>query len=312
MNNQLIRQSDIEQLLQPKKQDMIKLIGQDQLLRETSFAIQAVNGNPLLQDADKSSIAQAIWNVALTGLSLNPVTKLAYLTPRWNTKKQCQECVLMPSYQGLVKTVTDSLGVEKVDAYLVMEGDDFQLTYGTDANIIHRPKFPKGKVIIGAYAIARLKDGVQQFEVMDKDELDYIRSKSDGWKAFEAGKAKSAIWADWEPEMCRKTVIKRLVKYLPKSGAKDIERLNRVIDFDNQMFLATDNQRMHAENLLNNSTYDEDQRSFLMDKINDEQLTNGEIQQIITDLNNHQGEPSNPNGKDISRIVRQKVEAENT
>jgi len=86
----IIKANELEQLLAPKKSDFIALLnGKPEIFtREISFAVQAINGSEMLQKCDRNSVLQAVYNIALTGLSLNPIAKLAYLTPRWNGKKQ--------------------------------------------------------------------------------------------------------------------------------------------------------------------------------------------------------------------------------
>jgi len=310
----LIKASEMEQLLQPKKKDFVALLnGKPEIFtREISFAVQAINGSEMLQKCDRNSILQAVFNIALTGLSLNPISKLAYLTPRWNSKRQQNEAVLMPSYQGMVKVITDTGAAKKLDAYLIMEGDHFEVNYGTESSIIHKPKFPKGTEIIGAYAVAVLSNGEKQFEVMDKAELDYIRDCSDSWKAFAAGKAKSSIWKDWEGEMCRKTVIKRLTKYLPKN--KEFEAINKVIELDNQDYPAADWQYIKAEQLLQTSTFDAEQRAHF-DLQLEQELTGSEIGNIIFQLEQNQLEPISAgltaSAKEINRAVKEAAELDN-
>jgi len=310
----IIKASEIEQLLTPKKKDFVALLnGKPEIFtREISFAVQAVNGSEMLQKCDRNSILQAVFNIALTGLSLNPISKLAYLTPRWNTKRQQWECILMPSYQGLAKVITDTGAAKKIDAYLIMDGDEFQVIYGTESQIIHKPKFPKGKTIIGSYAIAVLSNGEKQFEVMDKDELDYIRGCSDSWKAYESGKTKSAVWKDWEGEMCRKTPIKRLTKYLPKNKA--YEQISKVIELDNQDYPAADWQYIKAEQLLQTSTFDAEQRAhFDLQLEND--LTGSEIGAIIFQLEQNQLDPISAgltaSAKEINKAVAETLNFEN-
>lgn len=156
-----MKQQDLEVMLANRKDQFIAMLGGDKqaFARELSFAAQAVNASELLKKCDAVSVAASVWNVALTGLSLNPILKLAYLTPRWNSKSGNNECVLMPSYQGLVKLITDTGAAKKIEARLIYEGDEFIEEYGNEYRIIHRPKFPKGKTIIGAYAIATLSNG---------------------------------------------------------------------------------------------------------------------------------------------------------
>jgi recombination protein RecT len=59
------------------------------------------------------------------------------------------------------------------------------------------------------YAVAKLKDGGTQFEVMSRAEVDAIRARS------KAGR--SGPWVTDYQAMAQKTVIRRLFKYLPVS-----------------------------------------------------------------------------------------------
>lgn len=289
MSTQLtvLTEKQMTTLIEPKKAELVRLIGRDNLTRETSFAIQAVNANSFLATAEPTSVAKCIWNVAITGLSLNPVLKLAYITPR-KKKEGGTEAILMPSYQGMVKLITDTGSVKQVIARVVYEGDEFTVDYGMDTNIIHRPKFkhkPDEKAAVThAYAIAVLSDGSKQFEVMSAEEINVIRDRSDSYRAFKNGKAQSAIWDSDYGEMCRKTVIKRLCKYLPKSVHNEKwEKLMTAVDIDNKEYPASYEQKDYALRLMDNSTYDEEQRKYIKCRIEDD-LSMGEIEGIIEDL----------------------------
>lgn len=203
-------QADVEIV----KDKMLKLIDEETYIREVSFAMQAINQSEYLQKCSKESLQKAVYNTATTGLSLNPVLKFASLVPRYINGGY--QCVLEPQYQGLVKLVTDTGSVQNVYAYNVMQGDEFDVVYGTSTEIVHRPKFAS-KDITHTYAVAILPNGTKQFEVMTKEELDHIRGMSESYKAYDAKKIKTCIWVQHEGEMCKKTLIKRLVKYLPKN-----------------------------------------------------------------------------------------------
>ena len=310
-----MKQNELETILAPKKAEFIEMMGnrKDAFTKELSFALQVVNGNTLLQQCDPISVAMAVYNVALTGLTLNPLMKLAYLTPRWNSKKQGNECVLMPSYQGLVKTITDTGSAKKIEAHLIMDGDEFIQEYGSEYRIIHKPIFPKGKIIIGAYAIATLSNGEKQIEVMDKSELDYIRSKSDGWKSFESGKAKSSIWNDWEGEMCKKTVIKRLVKYLPKSPS--FEKVAKVIEVDNAEYPAQDWKIDKIEQLLPTAALDYNYKELINATLKNEELTDSEATNILFEVEAAQVDPIKGgltlSAKEINKAVKLAAELPN-
>ena len=64
---------------------------------------------------------------------------------------------------------------------------------------------------IGAYAIARLKDGSVMAEVMSKAEIERVRGVS---RAKNTGP-----WTTWWDQMARQTVFRRLSKYLPMDAA---------------------------------------------------------------------------------------------
>jgi hypothetical protein len=63
--------------------------------------------------------------------------------------------------------------------------------------------------LVAAYAVARLKNAEPVFEVMHKDDIEKIRRRS---KAADSGP-----WVTDYDEMAKKTVLRRLCKYLPLS-----------------------------------------------------------------------------------------------
>lgn len=276
----IITTSEIRSKLNPDK--FASLIGGDKeaLIREASFAVQIIATNPKLQECSKESIIKSVWNIASAGLTLNPMQAFAYLTPRFVSGRW--ECVLMPSYRGLQKLAQDTGVVRTVESRVVYDGDTFEVDYGLNPDIKHKPCGAK-ETIIAAYAFARLESGEVQFEVMMKSELDAIRGLSDSWKAFEASKAKSAIWKDHEGEMCRKTVVKRLLKYLPKVESK---YLQEAIKLDNRDYKASDSQKVKIETLLRASTLDHEHQSIIENSLED--LNVEEANLLIEDLRKNQ------------------------
>lgn len=272
-------------LLQPKKQDLIQLIGEDNMKRETSFAIQAANSNSYLSQATPQSVAKAIWNVAITGLTLNPIHRLAYLVPKRIDGNV--EAILMASYQGLVKLLTDTGSVKMAYSHCVYKGDEFEITLGGEYSLVHKPKFIS-KEVTHVYAVGLLHDGNKQFEVMSVDQVHEIRDRSDGYKAYKEGKAKTAIWVSDFDEMARKTVLKRLCKYLPKSNEWD--RVNEAIELDNQDYPATMGQEQYIHTLLLGCGYDHEYRAGIENRVNDG-ISSVEAEKIIADLKNNQLDP---------------------
>ncbi len=256
--------------------------------REISFAIQLMNKNQRLQECSANSKMAAIVNIANIGLTLNPAAKEAYLLPRWNNLTKENECCLEPGYIGLVKLLTDAGSVKNVLCQLVYEGDDFTLDIADNKNPVkHSPRLIKANrgPLLGAYALATLPDDNRQVEWMDKDELYGIRERSETYKAFMNGKVKSCTWVTDEGEMMRKTVIKRIYKYLPRTDR--MSAIDNAIEVDNQDYKATDGQIGYIESLLENSTFDVDQRKYIETEISFG-ITAGRAGELIDQLNLNQ------------------------
>lgn len=281
----LVTESKLFDFLSPRKSDIVRFMGgEDNYKREVSFAIQAANSNPQLQKATHDSICKAIYNLSITGLSLNPILKLAYLTPRKNG--EVIEALLMPSYQGLVKLLKDSGCVKQVYAHCRFEGDSFEYALGSQVTINHIPLF-KSKVILGVYAIAVLPDGEKIVEYMPLEEVEEIRSRSDGYRAFKKGLIKSTPWVTDEAEMFRKTAIRRIFKYVPKTS--NYNKIAEAIALDEKEFPATLGQEQFIESLVKTSTYDHDTQEMILAKIGE--MTSGEAENIIADLQLNQINP---------------------
>lgn len=186
-----------------------------QALMKTDFSMRVANENP-------SSVHLAMINVASTGLTLNPANAYAYLVPRDG------QIVLDISYKGLIKIATDTGSIVWARADIVFESDQF-VYHGPAAIPDHIAEpFRKDRgQIIGCYCIAKTKDGDILTEVMGRDEIEKIRSKSMAWE-----KKKAGPWAEWFEQMCKKAVIKRASKTWPYTEQSD--RIAQAIDIANE------------------------------------------------------------------------------
>ena len=113
----------------------------------------------------------------------------------------------------------------------------------------------------GVFALATLSDNTRQVEWMDLAEVEEIRERSETYKAFKNNKIKSCTWASDFGELMRKTVIKRIYKYLPRSEKAVF--IDRAIELDNEDYKISDAQIAYIENLLNQSTLDDRQKQWL-------------------------------------------------
>jgi recombination protein RecT len=191
--------------------------------REAQFALQLLYNSEALQKCEPDSIANAVKNVALTGITLNPSLKLAYLVPRKG------KCTLDISYMGLIEIAINSGVVTGMTAEVVHENDFFDFQLGTEKFIKHRPAlFERGNMIC-AYAIATIaKSNNKEFLIMTKDQILKIR------KASEASGSAYSPWNTWEESMWKKTVIRQLFKYLKKSFNDQLANVLHVIE-ENEM-----------------------------------------------------------------------------
>jgi len=96
-----------------------------------------------------------------------------------------------------------------IEARSVHSNDDFSYSFGLNPDLKHTPAAGDRGELIYVYAVARLKDGGLQWDVMSKTEVEEIRKIS---KA-----ANNGPWVTHFGEMAKKTVIRRLFKYLPVS-----------------------------------------------------------------------------------------------
>ena len=188
--------------------------------KELEWAMQIFQGNDYLLKMEASTVKNALVNIALTGLTLNPVLKMAYLVPRKG------KCCVDPSYMGLIKIATDTGSVKSMKAKAVYSNEPFEIEQGTNGFVKHGicKDGKKGKRI-GAYGIAVLNDGSNHVEWMYEEELIGIRKRSESVKA-----GKVSPWDTDEDEMVRKTVVKRHWKYLPKSDRAIM--MSQAIAFD--------------------------------------------------------------------------------
>lgn len=159
---------------------------------------------PALLNCDQKSLFGAILQCAALGLEPGGALGHCYLLPYGRT------CQLIIGYRGMIDLARRSGQIISLYAYVVHEKDDFNYKLGLYPDIEHVPSSEADPgPVTHVYAVAKLKDGGVQFEVMSRAEIEAVRARS------KAGR--SGPWVtDWDA-MAKKTVIRRLFKYLPVS-----------------------------------------------------------------------------------------------
>lgn len=179
-----------------------------------------VQQNPDLLSADRRSLLGACIKCASDGLI--PDGREAALV-LFSGKVQ-----YMPMVAGLLKRARNSGDIATVTAQVVYEKDRFVWKPSEERPIEHEApplSEDRGKAV-GAYAMARLKDGSIACEVLPMSELTKIRNVS---------RAKnSGPWTQWTDEMYRKSAFRRLAKWLPMDS-EDSDRLEQIAQRDDNL-----------------------------------------------------------------------------
>ena len=188
---------------------------------EAGYAVQALLANDYalkIALSNKEALIRSIKNISAIGISLNPAKKQAYLVPRNN-----QICLDI-SYMGLMDLATATGSILWIQADVVRDKDQFELnTIGKEPTHKHNPFAKDRGEIVGAYVIAKTKDGDYLTDCMNIDEINAIKARSQAVKS-----GKTTPWNTDPVEMYKKTVVKRAYKYWPRN-----DRLEKAIHYLN-------------------------------------------------------------------------------
>lgn len=196
--------------------------------RMLKLALGALRTTPKLSSASLSSLLGSVVTCAQLGLEPNTPLGHAYLLPFDKREKRDGQWVTVETqvqviigYKGMLDLARRTGQIVSIAAHEVCQNDEFQLSYGLDEELVHRPAMRDRGAVIGFYAVAKLTGGGYSFEFMSTDEVNNIRDRS-----AEKNRAKkdaswmpiiTGPWADHYVEMGRKTALRRLFKYLPIS-----------------------------------------------------------------------------------------------
>jgi len=203
------------------------------------FAL-ALRETPKLIECSQLSLFGSLMECVKLGLAPNTPMGHAWLIPFLNSRQdrngnwsKVMECQLVIGYQGLIELTRRSGEILKIEARAVFDGDSFDWRYGTDPVINHQPMAEEdAKKMTHVYAVAWLRPGVTQFDVMTLSEVNRIRSMSKS--AHKPG----SPWNGHFVAMAKKTVLRRLTKSLPMSAD-----LARAVELDEEAELLNRPQR---------------------------------------------------------------------
>ena len=171
--------------------------------RFNRVVMTVLQDNAALLQADRKSLFRSCMQCAQDGFL--PDGKEAALVLYGNQVRY------LPMFQGIMKKLLMSELITEIYANLVYSNDQFEYVSGDNEQINHKPVVfgDRGK-FLGAYAIAKTRNGGTFRELMSAADIDQVKQAS-------RSKGKGP-WTSWFEQMAKKTVIRRLVKRLPVSS----------------------------------------------------------------------------------------------
>lgn len=209
-------------------------------------AISTISNSAQLQQSDPKTVLGAVMLAAQLKLEIGPALGHFYLTPR--LANNVWTCVPVIGYQGFIELAYRSGRIEKVETFLIRDGDAF--THGANSE---RGRYfdwqpadhDEARPWTGVVAMAKLKDGGTVWAYLPAAKV--LARRPAHW-------AKTP-WKTHEEEMARKTGIRALAPYLPKSTD-----LGRAIEAD-------ENQVIHLEGVAELSVVRIDQTAPVQDAV---------------------------------------------
>ena len=182
-------------------------------------AIDQFYKNPRLKSCTIPTLSVALLRCARLGIL--PDGWCAHLVPFKNGSlsreagKDVYDVTLVIDYKGFNTLAIRSGFVSCIHADIVRANDYFSYENGIVRHKpdIFAPREERGE-IVGAYAVARMHDGAEKFEVMSLEQIYDVRGRSASYQASQKFDI-STPWDTDPEEMMKKTVVRRLIKYIP-------------------------------------------------------------------------------------------------
>lgn len=188
--------------------------------RFARLVVTAVKATPQLMECfqtqdGQTSVLLAAMKSAAIGLEPNTELQHAWILPRRN--RGTTEAQLSIGYRGYLELARRSGDIKDVYAEVVRDGDDFHVSYGLHRDLQHTPAPADQRGdLTHAYAVAHFMTGGFAFVVLDREEVEARRNRSDSYKSEKA--RPYSPWTTSESAMWRKSAIRALVPYLPLSA----------------------------------------------------------------------------------------------
>ncbi|WP_081287149.1 recombination protein RecT [Mycobacterium asiaticum] len=214
--------SKIQQMEKQFQLAMPRGIEAVQLVRD---ALTCLRANPKLAECEHGSVLGSLMTCAQLGLRPGVgVLGQAYILPFWDSRAERPgggrgmfKAQLVIGYQGYVELAHRSGRIASIHARTVYENDYFELEYGAaEDKWVHRPYLdgPRGNPRL-FYAVGRTIDG--GYSITDPVTVEDMKAYRDRHATAKKNGQVFGPWADHFEAMAHKTMVRRLMKLLPKS-----------------------------------------------------------------------------------------------
>lgn len=188
--------------------------------RFTHAASVAIANSEDLKVADRQTVINALVSCAKDGLIPdNREAAIVVFSKKATNGSWFKVAQYMPMIDGVLKRARQSGEISIIATRVVYENDKFRAWLDDHGeHILYEPTLGERGAMLGALAYAKMKTGEFQFEWMNLDDINKVRSAS---KNSDKGP-----WVDWYESMSRKSVMHRLCRRLP-NNSEIMEMLER-------------------------------------------------------------------------------------
>ncbi len=208
--------SDFNNLVDRSRTEISKALPRgfdcDRIIR---VAKTAVRDNIKLQQCDPLNVLAGVIKGAQLGFEVNSPLGFAYIIPYKNNNSGVMEAQFQIGYKGHLELCHRTRLYKTISAEAVYPNAvKWDYEKGLDRYLIHKPSLdgPEGEPT-HYYAVYKALNGAQDFEVKTRQQIINFSEKHSS-----AVKGKySSPWTTNFDEMAKKTVLKMLLKYAPKT-----------------------------------------------------------------------------------------------
>ncbi len=179
-------------------------VTEDTFIAQIANACRAV---PQLWSCEPESVLGAALKCAQLGLAPNDPRNLAWILP-YNRQASFQL-----GYGGVIELARRAIPGLRFDGRPVFPNDEFDLDFGLDEPLKHRPSFvlrkDRGGDAYAWYVRASYPDGSVQVHALDREGVEYHRKFSK--------QANGKMWTDSYDAAALKSVVLDMKRFLPSS-----------------------------------------------------------------------------------------------